>query len=257
MTILQALILGIIEGITEYLPVSSTGHLILASKLLSVAQTDFTKSFEIIIQLGAMLALVVLFTKKIFESVKLWPKLAAAFLPTAVAGLLLYKLIKRVLLGNSLVVVIALFVGGLAFIVLEWMLKNRKNRTESTAAITWTQAIGVGVSQCLSLIPGVSRSASSILGGEVAGLSRETAVEFSFLLAIPTMLAATGYDLLKNGFSFTVPEYQLLAVGFIAAFVTALFAVRFFLTFIRTHTFVPFGIYRMVAAAAFWFFVIR
>lgn len=257
MTLIQSLILGIVEGITEYLPISSTGHLILVSRLLSVPSTDFAKSFEIFIQLGAICAIIVLFVRKIFQEIRLWPKILAAFLPTAIAGLLLYKLIKQALLGNVLVTAAALFLGGLAFLFLERYFRNKKPTTEHLADISWKQAVAVGSAQILSLVPGVSRSASSILGGQAAGLSREVAVEFSFFLAIPTMVAATGYDLLKSGFAFSADEYRLLAVGFAAAFVTAIIAVRFFLSYIRTHTFVPFGIYRMIVAVLFVLFLFR
>lgn len=254
MNFFQALILGIVEGITEFLPISSTGHLILAGKLMGIPQTDFVKSFEIIIQLGAILSVVVLYTRMLLKRVSLWPKILAAFLPTAVIGFILYKLIKQFLLGNVVVTVVALGLGGIAFLILEHVLKDKEFKTKSLEEMGYKQSFLVGITQSISVIPGVSRSAASIFGAMVVGVDRTTAVEFSFLLAIPTMVAATGLDLFKSSFAFTGHEYQLLAVGFVTAFITALITIKAFLSFIKTNTFVPFAWYRIILSIVFALF---
>lgn len=247
MTGIQAVILSIIEGVTEFLPISSTGHMILTGTLLNIAETDFIKSFEIIIQLGAILAVLFLYWKKF-----LWNKhVVVAFIPTAIVGLVLYKYIKDVLLGNPWIVIWSLGIGGIALLVLE------KFHTEKQKTMTFFDAFIIGCAQSLSIIPGVSRAAATIAGALLLGIKRESAVEFSFLLAIPTMAAATGLDLLKNGRSFTGGEYELLTVGFVGAFVTALITVKWFIGFVKRHTFIPFAIYRIFAALAFYFIVLR
>jgi len=264
MNLLQTLILSIVEGITEFLPISSTGHLILASHVLNIPQTEFTKSFEIIIQLGSILAVVYLYWKRILDSKKLWKPLLAAFIPTAVVGLVLYKFVKNFLIGNTTVTLLALFIGGIVLIAIEKYWERGPTTHAATRGrsgfvkieeLTLKQSFLIGLAQSVSIIPGVSRAAATIVGGLFMGMDRKTAVEFSFLLAIPTMAAATGLDLVKSGFSFTQSEWMLLGVGFIGAFITALFAVKYFLQFIQKHTFVPFGIYRIVLALLFWLFV--
>lgn len=252
----QAIILGIVEGITEFLPISSTGHLILASDLLNIFQTEFVKSFEIIIQLGAILAVFLLYFKK-FMDYKLWPKILAAFLPTAIIGLMLYKLVKSFLLGNTTVVLLALFLGGIALIILEKYYQDKKNHLAEVENITLKQAVIIGVIQSLSIIPGVSRSAATIFGGLFMGLNRKTAVEFSFLLAVPTMVAATSLDLIKTNFSYSGQEYILLGIGLICSFLTALLAIKYFLNYIQHHTFIPFGVYRIILAIMFWVFLTK
>jgi undecaprenyl-diphosphatase len=247
MTVLQTLILSFIEGITEFLPVSSTGHMILASTLLKIQETEFVKSFEIIIQLGAILAVLILYWKKV-----LWNKyVAIAFIPTAIIGLVLYKYIKDVLLGNPWIVVWSLGLGGILLILLEKFQKEKQQK------MTFFHAFLIGCAQSLSVIPGVSRAAATIVGARLLGMNREAAVEFSFLLAIPTMAAATGLDLLKSGRNFTGSQYELLAIGFIGAFATAILTVKWFIRFVKTHTLIPFAIYRILAAVAFYVFVLR
>jgi undecaprenyl-diphosphatase len=265
MNLFQTIILSVVEGITEFLPISSTGHLILASHLLRIQPTEFTKSFEIIIQLGAILAVLFLYWKRILSSTKLWKPLIAAFLPTALIGLVLYKLIKNYLLENTTVTLITLFIGGIILIMVEkyWEQKNKlldkstmtKKEIKQIENLTVKQSIIVGLAQSFSIIPGVSRAAATIVGGLFVGMDRKTAVEFSFLLAIPTMAAATGLDLIKSGFSFTQSEWMTLGIGFIGAFITAFFAVKYFLQFIQNHTFIPFGIYRILLALLFWLLV--
>lgn len=256
MNILDVIILSIVEGFTEFLPISSTGHLILTSEILNIVQTDFVKSFEIIIQMGAIFAVVFLYFKKVVLNFKLMSKLLLAFLPSAITGLTFYKIIKDFLIGNSLITLLALFLGGIVLIILEKVYKEKEHHLSNIDQITKKQAFFIGVCQSISIIPGVSRAAATIIGGMFLGLKRQTAVEFSFLLAIPTMIAATSLDLFKNQFSFTSSEYSLLALGLIISFFTAILAVKFFLKFVQTHSFIPFGVYRIILALLFWIFVI-
>jgi undecaprenyl-diphosphatase len=253
MNFLAAIILGIVEGATEFLPVSSTGHLILASSLLHIPTTDFTKSFDIAIQLGAILAVVFLYWHKLGD-LEIWKKLLASFLPTAVIGLLLYATIKTYLLGSTVVVIAALMIGGCILIVFERLYTNRTPMRENEARIvdmTYSQCLLIGLCQSLAVIPGVSRSAATILGGLGLGLQRKIVVEFSFLLAIPTMLAATTLDLLKSAGSFSASDFIHLAAGFIVSFLVAILSIKFFLGMIRTYDFTPFGIYRIFIGLIF------
>lgn len=248
MNLIHAVILGIVEGITEFLPISSTGHLILASTLLGLPASAFVRSFEIAIQLGAILSVVVLYARKVILDRETMKKIIVAFLPTGLIGFLLYKLIKHYLMGSSLVVIVAMAVGGILLIVIEvWHRKAPQGDTN----ISYRQAFLIGVAQSLAVVPGVSRSAATILGGLIFGVERKAVVEFSFLLAVPTMMAATGLDLLKTGASFTLAEFELLAAGFVVSFIVALLSIKFLLRFIQTHTFIPFGIYRIAAAILF------
>lgn len=259
MSIIQALILGIIEGATEFLPISSTGHLILASSLLGILQSDFTKTFEIAIQLGAIAAVGVYFFKTFFDWQLLF-KLAAAFIPTGLIGLLVYPFFRAALEGNELVVLISLFVGGAILILFE----RYHGKVEDWATpkppreVTWREAVLIGFAQAVAIIPGVSRSGATIVGGLALGLARETIVEFSFLLAVPTMLVATLYSLYKgSALAFSAHEWLALTVGFIAAFVVALAVIRWFLTYIRSHSFASFGVYRIALSLVFlaWLFL--
>ena len=251
MNILHAVILSIIEGITEFLPISSTGHMILASTLLKIQETDFVKSFQIIIQFGAIFAVLLLYWKKLLTNKETFIRVLVAFIPTAIVGLVLYKFIKDILLGNPWIVVWSLGIGGILLILLE------KFYTEKQQKLSVFHAFLIGCVQSLSVIPGVSRAAATIVGARLLGVGREDAVEFSFLLAIPTMAAATGLDLLKSGKHFTGSQYELLGIGFIGAFITAFITVKWFIGFVKTHTFIPFGIYRILAALAFYVFVLR
>jgi len=245
MTYLQTIILAIIEGLTEFLPVSSTGHLILAEKFLGITTTEFTKSFNIIIQLSAILAVVLLYWSKIIRSRSLWKTIFLAFLPTGFFGFTLYKIVKGFLLGNVLVTCLALFFGGLALLLVD-RLPQLKQTTKKINQLSLKGTLSIGLFQCLSMIPGVSRSAASIVGGLMTGLSRTEAVEFSFLLAIPTMAAASGYDLLKTGLIFTSHEYLLLLIGSLFSFFSALLAVKAFTSFVSKHSFTIFALYRII-----------
>jgi undecaprenyl-diphosphatase len=256
MDIIHALLLGLVEGVTEFLPISSTGHMILLGKLLSIPQSDFLTSFEIIIQLGAIAAVVVIYAKTILLKRFLWKPLLFAFIPTATIGFILYKFVKQYLLGNAFVVVASLCIGGIAFLLIEYLVKNRPPKTTTLEEITPMQAVCIGIGQTLSMIPGVSRAAASIFSGLIAGFSRELAVEFSFLLAIPTMVAAVGLDLIKSPITINPSSITLLAVGLITSFVTALFAVKTFLRFVKTNSFLPFAIYRIILAGIFYFFIL-
>lgn len=246
MDFFQALVLSFVEGITEFLPVSSTGHLILASDLLKIPQTEFVKTFEIFIQLGAILAVVVLYFKKYAQNFKAWKNVLIAFVPTALVGLMLYKFIKSYLIGNILVTVLALLVGGILLILLEKLYREKDYHVSKIENLSLRQSLLIGLSQSISVIPGVSRAAATILGGMFLGLKKETAVEFSFLLAIPTMAAATGLDLVKSNFSFSRQETLILLIGLVGSFITALLVVKWFIKFIKGNNFFWFGVYRIV-----------
>ncbi len=251
----QAIVLGVLEGVTEFLPISSTGHLILGSSLLGIPQTDFVKSFEIIIQLGAICAVLALYGKKLLLDRAILTRIILAFLPAAIIGLALYKNIKG-LFEHPAVVVWALFIGGIVLILFELFHKEKEGALEDIAHLSYGKAIFVGFFQVLAMVPGVSRSGATIIGGLVAGMKRETIVEFSFLLAIPTMAGATGLDIIKNVHAFSLDQFTVLSVGFITAFITALFAIKFLLSFIKKHTFISFGVYRIMLALLFWFIIL-
>jgi len=248
----QAIFLSIIEGITEFLPVSSTGHLILASKLLHIPQTEFVKSFEITIQLGAILAVVFLYFKSVINSPETWKRVLVAFMPSGVIGLLAYKFIKTNFLGNLNMVIISLFVGGVAMFVLEELFKNQSRQAKLIKNLSLSESVTIGIAQTVSMIPGVSRAMATIFGGLGVGLSKKSATEFSFLLAIPTMLAATSFDLMKTRFLLDTKEYFILLIGFIGAFVSALVTVKGLLNFVQKHSFRVFAVYRIVLAFFFW-----
>lgn len=257
MDFIQAIILSIVEGITEFLPISSTGHLVLTAELLKIHQTDFVKSFEVIIQLGAILAVIALYWKRLLQSKALWMRLGVAFIPTAIIGLVFYKIIKEVLLGNPQVTLWALFLGGIALIAIEKFYKEQPHHLDSVDKLPLKKAALIGVIQSVSMVPGVSRAAATIFGGLFMGLKRKAAVEFSFLLAIPTMAAATGLDIIKSDFSYTGVEWGLIAVGLVGSFLTALFAVKYFVKYVEHHGFIAFGIYRIILALLFWLFIVH
>ncbi len=242
MNIIQAIVLSIVEGITEFLPVSSTGHLILTSSLLHISQTSFVKSFEIAIQLGAILAVVGLYWQKLF---KYWTKILSGFLPTAVIGFFAYPFIKSQLIGNIPVVLWSLFLGGLVLLVVDKI-------TPRPGILNIQSALVIGLFQSISIVPGVSRAAATIIGGLLVGLDRRSAVEFSFLLAVPTMFAAAGLDLIKSGWAFSSNEWLLLLVGFVGSLITAWLTVKFFIAFVKSHNFFWFGIYRVGIAVIFF-----
>ncbi|MBS3903436.1 MAG: undecaprenyl-diphosphatase UppP [Anaplasmataceae bacterium] len=254
MNLLEAILLGVVEGITEFLPISSTGHLILTTKLLGIPPTEFVTSFEIAIQLGAIMAVVVLYGWALITNISLLKRVVAAFVPTAILGLTLYSFIKEELLGNVAVVVWSLIIGGFIIIIFEHYHKP-KIMGYQDETITYRQAIMIGLIQSISFIPGVSRAAATIMGGLFVGLSRWSAARFSFLLAIPTMSAAVAFDLLKTGANFTSNEYTLLGVGFITAFVMAMISIRYLMRYLEHHNFSLFGIYRIIVGLIFLLFI--
>lgn len=254
-TFLQAAFLGLVEGLTEFLPVSSTGHLILLIDLLGFRGPP-GKMFEIVIQLGAILAVVWIYRMKIFTvtrglfteapAQKFTINLILAFLPAMVIGVFAYDFIKGVLF-SPWVVSVALIVGGIAILIIERMQKVA--RYYAPEEIPWPRALAVGFFQCIAMIPGVSRSGATIMGALLVGVERRAAAEFSFLLAIPTMLAATTYDLYKNRDALTTDNLAIIAVGFLSAFLVAFAVVRTVLNFISKHGYAPFAIYRIVIGA--------
>jgi undecaprenyl-diphosphatase len=254
MDALHALLLGIVEGISEFLPISSTGHLILTSRLLGLPETEFLKSFEIAIQLGAILAVTVLYWRKLLLNRDTFLKVCAAFVPTAIIGFVLHGIVKRYLLGNVWVVLWSLFLGGIFLIVFERWNGRRElenSRTRELETITYKQALSLGLFQSIAIIPGVSRSASTIVGGLLLGLNRKTIVDFSFLLAIPTMAAATALDLLKSYDQFTRADATNLGIGFVISFIVALLSIKWLLGYIKNHDFQAFGVYRIIVSVVF------
>jgi undecaprenyl-diphosphatase len=250
LTVWHALVLGIVEGLTEFLPVSSTAHLILAGDAMRLGDSEFLKSFEIIIQFGAILSVVVLYWSRFWKP-EVFAKLVVAFIPTGIIGFALYKVIKSFLLGNVTVVLWTLLIGGIALIVFE-RFRRDTNTDADFSEITYQKAFWIGVFQSLAVIPGVSRSAATIVGGSLIGVSKRTIVEFSFMLAVPTMLAATALELIKGRGSIS-PGLGVLAVGFVVSFITAIIAVKSFLAFVKTRDFTAFGWYRIVLAIVFYF----
>lgn len=253
LTVFHSIILGIVEGVTEFLPISSTAHLTLAAGFLKIEQTEFMKSFEIIIQLGAILAVVTQYFKRFFDK-QIIAKLIVAFIPTGIIGLTLYPLVKGILLGNTAVALWALGIGGVALIVLEkFVFSKQTSQERDVKDISYKQCLALGLFQAIAIIPGVSRSAATIVGGLLMKIPRKTIVEFSFLLAVPTMATATGLDLLKNASSFNVSQFGSLAIGFIVSFVTALLSIRWLLRYVARHDFTVFGIYRLAHVAVILF----
>ena len=239
------------------MPISSTGHLILAADILKIAQTSFVKDFEIIIQLGAILAIVVLYWNSLFKSIDVWKRIIVAFIPTGIIGLLLFKIVKNYLLGNLYVTLISLFVGGIILIILELIYKEKEHHLEDISKMSFPKAFAIGLFQSIAVIPGVSRSAATIVGGLFLGTKRKAAAEFSFILAVPTMLAATGLDLVKTKFNYTPMEWFIMALGFFGAFIVALISVKLFLKYVQRNNFIIFGVYRIIASILFYLIVIK
>lgn len=243
MNTLEAVILAIIEGITEYLPVSSTGHMILASSFMGIASDDFTKLFTITIQLGAILAVIILYWRQFTQSIDFYLKLLIAFFPAVVLGLLFNDIINN-LLERPIIVAFSLILGGFVLLkVDDWFSSSSKN------CISYLDALKVGVFQCFAMLPGVSRSGASIVGGMSQGLSRTATAEFSFFLAVPTMMGATTmktYDYFQAGFELSSSQINYLILGNILAFVVALIAIKTFIHYLNTHGFRLFGYYRII-----------
>ena len=248
MDLLQAIILGVVEGVTEFLPISSTAHLVITADILKLSQSDFTKTFEIAIQSGAILSVVVLYFRK-FLDIEVLKRIITAFIPTATIGLVFYKLIKTYLIGDSAVMLWALGLGGVFLVLFEIFFKD-KNSVDGVTNISYRQSFLIGLFQSVAMIPGVSRAAATIVGGMMLGVRRETIVEFSFLLAVPQMLAATALDLLKSFGDFSSGQFSVLGVGLVVSFLTAIVSIKFLLAFIKTRTFVAFGVYRIILVLA-------
>jgi len=246
MTLIHTIILGIVEGITEFLPVSSTGHMIIAQKLLAIESTDFVKAFTVNIQFGAILSVVVLYWKRFFQTLDFYWKLIIAVLPALVLGFLLSEKIDM-LLGDVRVVAIMLVLGGILMLFVDkWF-----DKTNEDQSIGWKRALKIGFYQCIAMIPGVSRSMATIVGGMTTKLTRKNAAEFSFFLAVPTMAAASGYKLLKlflepSGKSLLSENLMTLLIGNLVAFVVAMAAIKIFITFLTKYGFKAFGYYRIV-----------
>ena len=242
MTYLAALILAVIEGLTEFLPVSSTGHMIIASSFMGISGDALTKNFEVVIQLGAILSVVVIYWRKFLTSFRFYLKLVIAFIPAAIAGFMLHDYIDS-LLSNIWVVIISLFAGGIILIFVDKWFKHAEG-TEGQD-MTWLQAFKIGCFQCIAMVPGVSRSASTIIGGMVVGFNRKNAAEFSFFLAVPTMLGASAKKLMDSHKTIQANDVLILLVGTFVAFIVALFAIKSFISYLQRHGFKWFGYYRI------------
>jgi undecaprenyl-diphosphatase len=250
--IFSSIILGLVEGITEFLPISSTGHLILVNEWLTFGE-PFTTMFNVVIQLGAILAVIALYRKRLSpfkktedektKALTLWKKAIIGVVPALILGFIFSDFIEEKLF-NPLVVAFMLVLGGVVLIYLEK--RNKKVKYEAVENIPTKKVLAIGLIQCLAMIPGTSRSAASIIGASFLGASRTASVEFSFFLAIPTMLAATSYSLLSYEGTLTSGQWSILLVGFITSFLTALLVIRFFIHYIQKHNFIPFGYYRII-----------
>ncbi len=245
MTTVEAIVLAIVEGLTEFLPVSSTGHMIIASSLMGIAEDPFTKTFTVAIQFGAILSVVAMYYKRFIQSIDFYTKLIVAFIPAAVIGFLADDLIDM-LLSNVLVVAFTLLAGGIVLLFIDQWLKGGEGPESET--ITLPKAFRIGLFQCIAMIPGVSRSAATIIGGLASGLNRKAAAEFSFFLAVPTMFAATlfkVYKFAKAGVGVTPDQINILIIGNLVGFIVAGLAIRSFISFLTKHGFALFGYYRI------------
>jgi undecaprenyl-diphosphatase len=250
MNIIQSIILSIIEGLTEFLPISSTGHMILASSIMNIPEDAFVKTFEISIQIGAIMAIVLLYAKRFLQGISIYFKLAIAFLPTGIIGFLAYPYIKTYLF-NPIIVSISLVLGGIVLILIDKKVVGQESKTAELENISYKNAFFIGLFQSISMIPGVSRAAATIVGGIFNGLDKKQAIEFSFLLAVPTMFAATGYDLYKTTIGFSGHEIFLMSLGLVVAFITAWIAVKVFIKIVQNYGFKYFGYYRIIIGIIF------
>jgi len=246
MNIYDVLILSIVEGITEFLPVSSTAHLVLAAQMLNLTQTSFLRTFEIVIQIAPVLSIFFIYKERLSSSIALWVRLIAAFIPTGIAGLFLHEYLEE--LFSSSLTLMWMVLTGIAFLAIEKYLSKSEQKRIDIEDISIKQAIGIGIFQSISLIPGISRSGTTILGALLLGLKRESAMSFSFLLAIPTMGIATLYVLYKEAHNLSFENFELIAIGFIASFIVGYIAVKTFLAIVSRFNFTPFGYYLIGSA---------
>ncbi len=247
MNIIDSAILGVVEGITEFLPISSTAHMIIVSDFLKLKQSEANVAFEVIIQLGATLAIVLIYLNKLnLKEINLWKKVIAAFLPLAIIGFIFRHQIKELFTVQTSAIMF--IIGGIIFFIVEYFYKRKDESTmvQDVEKVSLKQALIIGFSQVFALIPGTSRSGATIVGGMLSGLTRKTAADFSFLLAIPTMFAASGYEFLKNIHTFTSINGTILAIGFIVSFVSAYISVKLFLKFVQHYSLEWFGAYRII-----------
>jgi undecaprenyl-diphosphatase len=245
MDIFQSIILGIIEGFTEFLPISSTGHLIVASQFLNIEQTNINKAFEVIIQFAAILAVILNYKDKFsIKKIELWKKLTLAFIPIGAVGFVFSHQIKAMF--DIKIVAIMFIIGGVVFLIVERFYKEDQTYIDDVEKVSYKQALYIGIAQIFALIPGTSRAGSTIIGAMLVKLDRKTSAQFSFLLAFPVMCATTGYDILKHYSEFTDLNLTVLLVGFVTAFIVAYLTIKLFLVFLERFTFVAFGIYRII-----------
>lgn len=253
MTFIHVVILGIVEGITEFLPISSTAHLEFVSSFLKLQETEALKSFLIIIQLGAICAVIVLFARRFITSWNTYRQVIYAFIPTALIGFVGYKLIKTYIIGNTFIAACTLILGGIVLVVVErWYVPKNKGtiRCQTMDELNNKELVGIGLAQAVAVIPGISRSGAIITYGLFRSIPRAVIIDFAFLLAIPTMFAASGYDLLKSRTVLTQYDLMLIGVGFVISFVVALFVIKWFLKYIQNNSFELFGWYRIVVGFA-------
>lgn len=245
MTIFDSIILGIIEGFTEFLPISSTGHLIVASEFLNLEQTSINTAYEVIIQFAAILAVILNYPSKFsLQHIELWKKIILAFIPIGAVGFVFSKQIKA--LFSIEIVAIMFIIGGVIFLIVEKYYRKKEHLIDDVEKVTYKQALYIGLAQIFALIPGTSRAGSTIIGAILVGLNRKASAEFSFLLALPVMCATTGYDIVKHYEDFTQSNLITLGIGFVIAFIVAFMTIKLFLKFLENFTFVAFGIYRII-----------
>jgi len=251
MNILNAIILGFVEGMTEFLPISSTAHLIISSKLLNIPQTEFQKFFEVFIQSGAILAVIIIYWKTILKNKNLLINIILSFIPTAIVGLLLHKVIKGIFFESFTLIATSLFIVGLFFIIFEFLLKKKIVRTnKKIIQMTILQALTIGLGQSLAVVPGVSRAGAVILTMMIMGFNREESAMYSFVLAVPTLFAASAFDFIKTKpeLIFTGSNSLYLIIGLFTSFISALIAIKWFIGFLQKNTLIYFGIYRIILA---------
>jgi undecaprenyl-diphosphatase len=249
MNLIYSLILGVVEGVTEFLPISSTAHLILTSKFMNITQTEFLKFFEVFIQSGAILAVVVIYLEYARKNIEVMKKVVVSFIPTAIVGFLLHKMIKEVFFESEELIIAAMFLIGLVFILIEYMVKTKRIKLHrSLGKMPYLDSITVGLGQALAVVPGVSRAGIVMVVMMLKGYKRDESAIYSFLLAVPTILAASGYDLIKTDPAVITNTGNLsfLVIGFVTSFITAYFSVKWLIGYLKKKTLVGFGIYRVI-----------